>query len=209
MILMVIMTLAYGGATSYLANMEQCLKSLDFTHSTSITSFVVLSAMLSGIISSFFIVKKIKSTLQYKSIMCICNLSHWYRSTRNINYFYLAPVHSLKRAWKLGKYQYWNTRWSLHDSDNFYILSLFLISYLSTWWGISHWIFICICSNFRLFIGNGFCGFNKVVKWPAWWSWKMVCVHIYGSPCSVFFGSICWDIIYKKCSKQNKILESN
>lgn len=70
---MVIMTLAYGGATSYLANMEQCLKSLDFTRSTSITSFVVLSAMLSGIISSFFIVKKIKSTLQYKSIMCICN----------------------------------------------------------------------------------------------------------------------------------------
>lgn len=71
MLLMVIMTLAYGGATSYLANMEQCLKSLDYSRSTSITSQVVLSAMFAGIISSFFIVKKIKSTLQYKSIMCI------------------------------------------------------------------------------------------------------------------------------------------
>lgn len=66
------MTFSYGTTISYLANLDQILNKLGFLDSGLATASVVLSAMLSGTVASFFFIKKIKMTLQYKAIIVMC-----------------------------------------------------------------------------------------------------------------------------------------
>ncbi len=70
---MLIMTFSYGTIMSYLANLDQALNNLNYSNSGAATAAVVLAAMLSGIVGSFFFVTKIKRTLQYKAIIVTCN----------------------------------------------------------------------------------------------------------------------------------------
>lgn len=71
---MFIMTFNYGVIMSYLPNLDQTLKDVGFTKPGVATSYIVISAMFSGIIGSFFFVQKIKQTLQYKAIIVISNI---------------------------------------------------------------------------------------------------------------------------------------
>lgn len=69
---MLVMTLNYGATTSYLANLDQSLSTLGFANSGKTTSSILISAMLAGLVSSFVFIKKVKTTLQYKSILSLC-----------------------------------------------------------------------------------------------------------------------------------------
>lgn len=71
---MLVMTLNYGATTSYLANLDQSLSTLGFANSGKTTSSILISAMLAGLVSSFIFIKKVKTTLQYKSILSLCLL---------------------------------------------------------------------------------------------------------------------------------------
>ncbi len=66
------MTFSYGTTISYLANLDPILNKLGFLDSGFATASVVLSAMASGIVASFFFIRKIKATLQYKAMIVMC-----------------------------------------------------------------------------------------------------------------------------------------
>lgn len=69
---MFVMMFSYGTLISYIPNIDQKLSRLGFEDSGRATSEIILSAMVAGIISSFFFIRKIKSTLQYRAIIAIC-----------------------------------------------------------------------------------------------------------------------------------------
>jgi hypothetical protein len=59
---MLVMAFSYGTTISYLANLEPTLKTVGYKNSGRVSAYVVLSAMLSGIVSLFALVKKLKQT---------------------------------------------------------------------------------------------------------------------------------------------------
>lgn len=71
---MLVMTFSYGGTTSFLANLDQTLAVIGIKNSGEMTAQILLSAMLAGLASSFLFIKRVKSTLQYKSILSLCLL---------------------------------------------------------------------------------------------------------------------------------------
>ena len=68
------MTFSYGATTSYLANLDQSLAVIGIKNSGEMTAQILLSAMLAGLVSSFIFIRKVKTTLQYKSVLSLCLL---------------------------------------------------------------------------------------------------------------------------------------
>ena len=69
---MLVMTFSYGATTSYLANLDQSLAVIGIKNSGEMTAQILLSAMLAGLVSSFIFIRKVKTTLQYKSVLSLC-----------------------------------------------------------------------------------------------------------------------------------------
>jgi hypothetical protein len=57
---MLAMVLTYGTTTSYLASLEPLLNKIGYKNSGTASSWIVSSAMISGIIASFGLIKKLK-----------------------------------------------------------------------------------------------------------------------------------------------------
>ena len=63
---------SYGGALSYLANLDQMLNLIGIKNSGQMTGQIILACMLAGLASSVFLMRKVKATLQYKSVLVAC-----------------------------------------------------------------------------------------------------------------------------------------
>ena len=72
---MLVMTFSYGATTSYLANLDQTLAVIGIKNSGEMTAQILLSAMLAGLVSSFIFIRKVKTTLQYKSVLSLSNFA--------------------------------------------------------------------------------------------------------------------------------------
>lgn len=70
---MLVMTFSYGTLISYLANLDPVLKEIGYTNPGKATVQIIIAAMVSGILASFFFISRIKKTLQYKAILTLCN----------------------------------------------------------------------------------------------------------------------------------------
>lgn len=67
------MTFSYGSITSYLAILEQSLKTIGYQQSGRATALIVLSATLSGLPATIMFARRIKTTLEYRRVISICN----------------------------------------------------------------------------------------------------------------------------------------
>jgi hypothetical protein len=69
---MAVMTFTYGTISSYLANLEQILSKLKFKNTEVESAVLVLTAMVTGIFSSFIFIRKLKATMEYKRVIAFC-----------------------------------------------------------------------------------------------------------------------------------------
>ena len=87
LILMAAMAFAYGCLVSYLAILNQALKTLGYFDPDEATGLILIGAMFAGIFATPFYVSRLKSTFQYKKIILICNILFYFRCGSFINHF--------------------------------------------------------------------------------------------------------------------------
>ena len=92
------MTFSYGGTTSFLANLDQTLAVIGIKNSGEMTAQILLSAMLAGLASSFLFIKRVKSTLQYKSILSLCIFYSYLRFIGSLHNVHYTADHTVEKT---------------------------------------------------------------------------------------------------------------
>lgn len=142
------MTFSYGATTSYLANLDQTLAVIGIKNSGEMTAQILLSAMLAGLVSSFIFIRKVKTTLQYKSVLSLCKFYPYLRFIGSFYYVYYPTDNFAKETViRLGFLLNGWLRWIFLDSYHCDAYGVFFWGRLSPRWRISHRILIRGKSN--------------------------------------------------------------
>ncbi len=124
---MLVMTFSYGGTTSFLANLDQTLAVIGIKNSGEMTAQILLSAMLAGLASSFLFIKRVKSTLQYKSILSLCIFYPYLRFIGSFHYVHYTTNYTVeKTVICLDYFPYGWLHWVFLDSHYSYAHGLFI-----------------------------------------------------------------------------------
>lgn len=125
--IMLVMTFSYGGTTSFLANLDQTLAVIGIKNSGEMTAQILLSAMLAGLASSFLFIKRVKSTLQYKSILSLCIFYPYLRFIGSFHYVHYTTNYTVKKTVIcLDYFPYGWLHWVFLDSHYSYAHGLFI-----------------------------------------------------------------------------------